>query len=177
MGEIGMNRRGILYAVSYVLGAGGFTFLKKKHPWNNKKRVLCIFMAAFLILFMATTDGVPKLLFWPCLIVEFATLYALMYFANDMNRINTLYYTIHMFIIGEFSASLEWLLCFFVIRGAEAKPSVLQILYLIATYFIPSKLPRSEYFELKVNLIPGAFFFSVVVIFKYPSDVTDVETS
>ena len=136
MGEIWINPPGILYAVSYVLAAVGFTFLKKKHPWNNKKRVLCIFMAAFLILFMAATDGVPKLLFWPCLIVEFATLYALMYFANDMNRINTLYYTIHMFIIGEFSASLEWLLCFFVIRGAEAKPSVLQILCLIVAYVL-----------------------------------------
>lgn len=120
----------------YVLAAAGFTFLKKKSAWNCKKKIWCILLAAFLILFMAVTDGVPTLLFWPCLFVEFTSLYVLMYFGNEMNRINTMYYTIHMFIIGEFSASLEWLLCFFVIRRAEANPSALQVLCLIATYVL-----------------------------------------
>ena len=87
-----------------------------------------------LILFMFLTDDVPTLLFWPCIILEFSGLYAIMYLGNGMNRIRTMYYTIHIFIIGEFTASLEWLLCFFVIRKAAEKVSLLQILCLIASY-------------------------------------------
>ena len=114
----------------------GIYILKEKIRVELQKKIWCILLAAFLILFMAVTDGVPTLLFWPCLFVEFTSLYVLMYFGNEMNRINTMYYTIHMFIIGEFSASLEWLLCFFVIRRAEANPSALQVLCLIATYVL-----------------------------------------
>lgn len=135
MTETWVNPPGILYGISYVFAAVGFTILNRKGVKPAKKALICGVGGAFIILFMFLTDDVPTLLFWPCVTLEFCSLYTVMYLGNGMNPVKTMYYTIHVFIIGEFSASLEWLLCFFVIRKT-AMLSVIQIIFLAVLYLL-----------------------------------------
>lgn len=136
MGEMWIDPPGALYALSYVIASACFSFLVHRSSWDWKKGIRCGFFAAFLIFFMGVTDKVPQVWFWPCLMVEFASLYALVYFSNDMNPVNTMYYTIHMFIMGEFVASMEWLLCYFIIGKGPVKSAVLLLLGLVVVYVL-----------------------------------------
>lgn len=136
MSEIWVDPPGALYAISYVTAAAGFMAFIRRPSWNCKKTIKSILFAAFLILFMFFTDDMPQIWFWPCLALEFAALYELMYCGNDMNQINAMYYTFHMFIIGEFTASLEWLICFFIVGGELGKLSVFQAFNLLVVYIL-----------------------------------------
>lgn len=158
MGEMWLDPPGGLYGISYVVAAALFTFCVRRQSWKSKKRIWCVLFAAFLILFMTFTDRVSQFWFWPCLVLDFGALCGLMYFGNDMNPMDTLYYTIHMFIIGELTASFEWLICFFIVRGEPLKLTFFQLFNLLVVYILVNgiicligrKLYRTQV-ELNIN--------------------------
>lgn len=137
MEAVWVDPPGFLYATAYVIAVACFTIFIRRSPLKNKKRIPCLLLAVILPVFMVLTDGVQQGVFLLCAAIEFGMIYGLMYFSNDMDKVSTMYYTCHMFIVGEFCASLEWLLCYFImgVKGVT-HPDPLQMIWLVIIYFL-----------------------------------------
>ncbi|MCF0133211.1 MAG: sensor histidine kinase [Blautia sp.] len=108
---------GALYAMAYVIAATVFSFYIRKSTLRKPERIMGIGLVAAIVTFMVVTDNVPQPLFLPCIAVALVMLYGMVYFFNELNWKKTLYYTAHMYILGEFSASLDWQLYYYIIRN------------------------------------------------------------
>lgn len=137
MEAVWVDPPGFLYATAYVIAVACFTIFIRRSPLKSKKRIPCLLLAVILPAFMVVTDGVQQVVFLICAAIEFGMIYGMMYFANDMDPVSTMYYTCHMFIIGEFCASLEWLLCYFITGGGSMiHPSPVQMFWLVVIYIL-----------------------------------------
>lgn len=135
MGNVWIDPPGFLYASAYVIAAACFTIVIRGSSLMRKKRLPCLLLAVILPIFMIVTDGVQRGVFLLCATIEFFMLYGIICLANDLNAVSGMYYTCHMFIIGEFCASLEWLLCYFITGGGSVvHPSPFQMVCLIFVY-------------------------------------------
>ncbi len=128
---------GFLYASAYVIAVACFTIFIQKSPLKRKKRIPCLFLMVILPAFMVVTNGVEQGVFLLCAALEFGMLYGMVYFANDLDAVSAMYYACHLFIIGEFCASLEWLLCYFITGGGgTVQPAPIQMFSLVIIYIL-----------------------------------------
>ena len=107
------NTPGIYYAIAYWLGCSFFI-------WNNPKRLtgwkLGVVHVLFLFAisaFMVATDGISREWFLPCVAFYVFLLLLFIKVCCDMNWIKAGYFCARAFILGEFTASLEWQLLYF----------------------------------------------------------------
>lgn len=128
---------GFLYGISYVMATVCYLFFIRKKSIRNTKILWGLLLGAALVFVMTITDDAPQSWFFPLVACEVGALYGMLYLGLETNGVETLYYTCHMFIIGEFCASLEWLLCYFI-TGAKGllHPSVLQLVWLVVIYIL-----------------------------------------
>lgn len=130
-----MDPPGFFYGTSYVVASACFLFLIQKRSARSRKMLWGFLLGIALVVVMAVTDDVPQAWFLPLAAGEFVMLWGGLQLCMETNGVEALYYACHMFIVGEFCASLEWLLCYFI-TGAKGlwHPAPLQIVWLIAIY-------------------------------------------
>lgn len=134
---LGADPPGVLYGLSYVLAVYGYSFFIRKSPLKMPKRVISFLLAVGTVALMAVTKDVPQIAFIPTVLVQWTVLFGAMYFANEMDWKQTLYYHIHMVLVGEFTASLQWQLCYFILHNEKIK-SILngKLLFLVCVYVL-----------------------------------------
>ena len=119
MDGIWRNPPGIFYAGSYVLAALFFVFFVQRKRVSLRaalgKGVLALALLALMIVF----DDVPQKVFLFYMLCYLLLLYGVVSLGSTMDREHRIYYTFHIFLVGEFCASLEWQLCYFVFSGNQ----------------------------------------------------------
>lgn len=129
-----MNTPGIYYALSYCMGVGAFLLVI---PWRFDRRrtfagwlVFCLALTGI----MTVSDGVkalfiPLMILYVCMLVSFFRLF------GKFNLAVAVYFGMRTFIVGEFCASLGWLIVFlwqrYILRG-----NVDHIISFLITMFI-----------------------------------------
>ncbi len=137
-----VNTPGGFYAFAYWL-ALGIMILYGKRRYDTKKSVLInILFGALLVIAMTVTHGLPQIYFVPLMVLFIVILWTDMYIVCTYDTITTLYYAMRAFVMGEFIASMEWMLYF----------------YLIEWKLIPQTRLTSILVLLVVDGILGAFF-------------------
>ncbi len=132
MGRGWVDPPGVVYAISYALAAFCYTTFIRKAPFDIKRILMRGVMTAVLIGFMLVTDGVPQEWFLPCMAVSVVMVFLLIYVSEPLPWKNALYYSVHMFIVGELIASLEWQVCYFIMGRHETENIPLQKYLLMA---------------------------------------------
>lgn len=104
---------GILYALSYWLSSTFYVQLTGSSLTGWRRWVTHLGFLAAICGFMTLTDGVSPLWFIPCMTVTVVLIYLYIRFTSNMDAKKTGYFCARAFILGEFSASLEWYLFYF----------------------------------------------------------------
>ena len=159
---------GIYYALAYVLSAIVFVAVNKK-----RKKIPVIIAASILFLvlitgFMFLTDGVTGIMFALSMLVIFSLIFVYIFFAIDQTWKGALYFTMRAFILGEFAASLEWLMFFFGINTLNLPLSIgVNTAFLLGihiTVFGISLFVEMRYSERNRNLVISARDIIIVLI-------------
>lgn len=151
-----MNTPGIYYALSYCMAAGALLYVI---PWRfNGRKTMTAWLLFSLLLsgIMYISDG-ERLLFIPLMLLYVGMMILLFKLTGRFGWSVAAYFGMRCFIIGEFCASLGWLLVFlwqkYVLTRLVAPPILLlctifiYILFYGSTYAIEKK-----YTDINANL-------------------------
>ena len=112
-------------------------------PGGIRGKKMAAWSALFLFVltaFLVMTDDVSRILWLPCMLAAFASMFVFIRFIGRQNLINAVYYTMRAIILAEFAASLEWQLHYFFIGTPALTPvlfgtSILHMLIVYAAVF------------------------------------------
>lgn len=99
---------GIYYALAYFISAHVFLSVARKSFPLARQICLSLLFFAALSAFMLWTDGVSGWMFVLSMIAIFSILFVFLQLSTGYGWKKTLYFTIRIFILGEFAASFEW---------------------------------------------------------------------
>lgn len=138
MGEITLvNTPGYYYAIAYWLSVCMYgAFLKKRF---SAPAIWAVRSVGFFILwfFMRVTRNANQMLFVLSMLVIAILIFLLMFFTCAENIYKCLYYSVRAFILGEFAASLEWQIYYYLIeRWAKLMGELYNILIMVVIYFV-----------------------------------------
>lgn len=108
---------GLYYALAYWLSLTVFlAATKRRHPRGRSAAASALFLAV-LSGFMVLTDGVDSWLFVLCVLGIFGLQFLAFRYLSVFSWRSALYYTVRIFILGEFAASFEWQMFYFGLTG------------------------------------------------------------
>ena len=104
---------GIYYALAYWIAAQ--IFLAANRQRHTPRRQAWISLLFFLVLggFMVLTDGVQHMIFALSMLTIFVLIFLFFYASAAVTWKKALYFTMRIFILGEFAASLEYQLFYY----------------------------------------------------------------
>lgn len=151
---------GIYYAVAYWL-AGTFYILMNRRVLSGWR--LAAAQAVFLAVlsgFMIMTDGVDAVWFFPCMAVSVGLILLDIKLVTGMNWTKAGYFCARAFILGEFSASMEWYLFYFGLTVLGIPLNILSnLVFLLVTHglifyvmYLLERKYREGYGHWKVSL-------------------------
>lgn len=165
------NTPGAYYALAYWLSAMLYTSLAT--PRLKPVPRLAVQGAALVLLItvMTVNPVTDALQFTVSLIGYIAFLYGFIFTCSQLRPLEAAYLTVRTFLLGEFSASLEWQLYYFALHEGGLTPSPwLNILFLLVIHgFIFSSLLvlerriKGQDFELSVT--PKEFLSAAIIGF------------
>lgn len=104
------------YAIAYVLSIC-LMVLNSPRRWSRKKSCLIAGgFGIFLYTFMSFTPGKPEWLFISTMLVIIIMMWGMVHMLCKYDAMTSFYFTIRAFIIGEFIASLEFQIFYYVIK-------------------------------------------------------------
>lgn len=106
---------GIYYALAYWLSCTCYLAMFPRKYTGMRFAVIQAAFFALLASFMVFTDGVSKGWFLPCVCVNILLIMLDIKICCGMNWFQTAYTGIQAFVLGEFSAALEWQLYYYAI--------------------------------------------------------------
>ena len=104
---------GLYYALAYWLSLMVFLSVTKRRWPRGLTVVISILFLLVLGAFMAVTDGVGSWLFVLSMLVIFGLQFLAFWYLSAFSWRNALYYTVRIFILGEFAAAFEWQMFYF----------------------------------------------------------------
>ena len=111
------NTPGIYYALTYGISALIFIFLNKRRKSTFRWTLQFLALWIFLMVFMLFTYRIRVELFLPSVVLESFIVFLMIVTGCDMPLKNCVYFTVQAFILGEFAASLEWQLFYFLLTS------------------------------------------------------------
>ena len=111
------NTPGIYYALTYGISALIFIFLNKRRKKTLRWTLQFLALWIFLMVFMLFTYRIRIELFLPSVVLESFIVFLMIVTGCDMPLKNCVYFTVQAFILGEFAASLEWQLFYFLLTS------------------------------------------------------------
>lgn len=128
---------GWIYAISYVASAFVFSACMRARLRGMQRVGVYALLSGALILYMELTDGVPQVLFLPCMSFVVLLMFCLLWSCCDISPLDAGYYTTQAFITGEFAASMECQLFFFWVgERKELSGSMDRCMFLIVVYLV-----------------------------------------
>lgn len=169
-----VNTPGYYYAAAYWLAALLYSFYLKKKGTLRKRWCIRVLIFVPLLGFMIATNGVPKILFLPCMVVSLLLVFVMMYNTCDAGLAETSYYCARAFVLGEFTASFGWQIFYYAsgIWGGFLHPAcnlLLEVLIYGSVLWIAGRLEKrfereNEVIEIgKKELLP----LMVIVVIVY----------
>ena len=104
---------GAFYALAYWLGALVFLAVNRRRHSPGRQVWVSVLFLLVLGAFMIWTDGVEHLLFAVSMLTIFGLIFAFFYLSAAVSWKKALYFSVRIFILGEFAASLEYQLFYF----------------------------------------------------------------
>ena len=168
-----LNTPGIYYAIAYWFSAVFYlSFVPNRYRGIRKWLILGI-SGIVLGFFMVITDNKPIAFFVPLMIVTALILFFILWSEMDAGLPSVAFYTIRAFVMGEFLASLEWQLFYYVINGNFLKLNLISnfivglpvyvIFFLISFFFEIRFNERNNPLEIKWNSVVGAAAIALVI--------------
>ena len=111
------NTPGIYYALTYGISALIFIFLNKRRKNTFRWTLQFLALWIFLMVFMLFTYRIRVELFLPSVVLESSVVFLMIVTGYDMPMKNCVYFTVQAFISGEFAASLEWQMFYFLLTS------------------------------------------------------------
>ena len=111
------NTPGIYYALTYGISALIFIFLNKRRKNTLRWTLQFLALWIFLMVFMLFTYRIRIELFLPSVVLESFIVFLMIVTGCDMPLKNCVYFTVQAFILGEFAASLEWQMFYFLLTS------------------------------------------------------------
>lgn len=106
---------GILYALAYWSATLVYVSVNTKRHLSSLMRFLTPALGLVgLVGFMVSTDGINSLFFVPCILLDVAMIFAIIYHSCEINWRKAVYFTARAFMLGEFAASLCWQMYYFL---------------------------------------------------------------
>lgn len=164
-----VNTPGYYYAVAYWL-ASYLIILTAPKRQEQKKRVISMILCGILLVsIMTATHGSSEKLFVPFMVLYFFMMGAAVYHNCAYDLKTAIYFTARAFIIGEFAASLEWQMIFFLVNYFNVPLNYLvDIAFMVAVHgTVFSVMYQLEKKNQDVNrniTINGREFFSALTI-------------
>lgn len=146
---------GIYYAFAYFLSS--LLYLSTLGTAKIGKKTLLITPLYFAVLevFMYLTEGVEDIVFVLCILVVFAFIFIYFLLCGNTSCRKALYFTMRSFILGEFTAALQWHMYYFAVTtlGMEMNTltSLLFVAVIYAVVLIPSFLLERRYRSFNAN--------------------------
>ena len=107
------NTPGIYYALAYWISATVFFIVMRKKQSVWKFCVISALFLAAICAFMLATPNTDGLVFLLCMLVVLSLLFLYILIVAKMPWRKTLYFTVRVFILGEFAASFEWQMVYY----------------------------------------------------------------
>lgn len=136
MGEINLvNTPGYYYAIAYWLSVCIYSqFLKRRRPLSDTWAIR-ISLFVLLTVFMEFTKNVEQFLFVFSMLFIGIVLYCFFRVTCEESRYKCGYYCIRAFIMGEFAASLEWQIYYYLMeRWPKLQGQVYNFLFMAVIY-------------------------------------------
>lgn len=101
-----------------------------------RRYTLYVVMLLIMAAFMQATGSVPRNWFLPCIAVSAVLMYILLRLGSSASAYCVGYYCIRAFILGEFAASLEWQIYYFVVHRVARISALGNYSVLLMTYLL-----------------------------------------
>ena len=126
---------GLYYALAYWLSLMVFLSVTKRRHSRGKTAVASLLFLVVLAAFMTVTDGVSSWLFVLSMLVIFGLQFLAFWYLAAFSWRNALYYTVRIFILGEFAAAFEWQMFFFGLTSLGLPQNILtNILFFVVVH-------------------------------------------
>lgn len=126
---------GIYYAIAYWLSSTFYIQMNGSMLSGWKRWVTQIGFLVAISGFMVITDGVDSVWFFPCMTVTVGLMLLYIRFTAGLDWKKAGYFCARAFILGEFSASLEWYLFYFGLTVLRLPLNMgINLLFLIAIH-------------------------------------------
>lgn len=120
-----LNTPGIYYSLAYFLSSCFYISLNERHLKGAGLVTAQVVYFAVITLFMKLTDGIKQQYFLLCVAAEFFLMWLSLYVSCRMDVRRTTHWTMRLFILGEFSASLEWQLYYYAVAYSGIPDGIL----------------------------------------------------
>lgn len=104
---------GLYYALAYWISALIFLAVNRRRFDNRRQGWLSALFLLALAAFMYWTDGVTGWLFVVSMLTILSLIFLFFWLSAYVPALNALYFSLRIFILGEFAASLEWQLFYY----------------------------------------------------------------
>lgn len=108
------NTPGIYYTLAYVLSSCLYIGLNPKRVKGFGLIGRQLLFATILGIFMHVTDGIYQPFFVPCVLFEIFLIWLSILACCDMTKEKAAYFCARAFLLGEFAASLEWQISYYI---------------------------------------------------------------
>ena len=128
---------GINYALAYWLSCMVYIAVNPARPTERWRRVsIAVAMLIALSSFMVATDGgIDVVFFVPCMLLDVAMMLLLIHECCDMSWKKAAYFCARAFLLGEFAASVEWQVYYYLCANSMVPYGVWQgFLFLLVVY-------------------------------------------
>lgn len=118
---------GINYALAYWISFVVYQLLLPQRTMAVWKRA-SVLLAGFLGLtsFMILTDGIDKVFFIPCMLLDAAMMVTLLHICCEGSWKKAAYFSARAFMLGEFAAAVEWQVYYFLLRNGILQLTLFQ---------------------------------------------------
>lgn len=128
---------GFIYGLSYLVSAFIYCLTNPRLRRDKRSLIYSCLFGLFFLLFVIVTHKIPIYLFLPCVFIEFCSVCYMIHLGCDMNFRNIVFFGTRAYILGEFAASLEWQIFYYLIEncGIPLNP-ITQTVSILVTFFI-----------------------------------------
>ncbi len=126
---------GVLYAQAYWLAVMIYSAFLKKRAEGILRWVTAAAFWLLLTVFMLITDYPPVYLFFVFAAIEIGIVYFFLYQMNELSFIETGYYCIQCFLLGELATSLGWQIYYYCVSRMMVPPGTGTMLPVIGLVF------------------------------------------
>lgn len=127
---------GYIYGAGYCMGAILYSLFQKKRFSLMKTILFDIGLIIVLEGWMYFTRDIKKYLFMPCVFVTLFIMILFQYLICKNSLQKAVFYAFLAFLIGEFSASLEWQLYYFIVQHFEISVNVFNMYGFMSIIFL-----------------------------------------